>query len=171
MEYKYILAIDPGYEDSGFVFLSLDEYNKFDILNRDHINNNDIILLIMQKNILHGNIELVIETIVSYGNNIGQSTIDTAIWAGQFFRQGKCLGLKTSFISRSEVQLNLCNNKRAKPKNMKQALKDRFGDFGTKKNPGRLYKLKGAGNGKVDHIWSALELVITYIDKNYGETL
>lgn len=165
---KYILAIDPGPEKSANVFLSLYN-NTFNILERDHINNEEMIRFILSKSITHGNIELVIETIVSYGNLMGQNTINTAIWAGQFFRYGKSLSLKTTFISRPEVQLNLCNNKRAKPKNMKQALKDRFGDFGTKKNPGKLYKIKGAGKGKIDHIWSALELAVTYIDLNYGE--
>jgi len=168
---KYILSIDPGPNKSAYIFVSLSNKNTFNILEREHIDNNEMIKFIISKSITHRKIELVIETIVSYGNMIGQKTIDTAIWAGQFLRQGKNLGLKTVLISRPEVQLNLCNNKRAKPKNMKQALKDRFGDLGTKKNPGKLYGIKGAGKGKSDHIWSALELAITYIDLNYGTVL
>lgn len=167
---KYILSIDPGPEKSAYVLLALSSENIFGILGRDHIYNNDMIKYIIGKSMTHIPIELAIETIVSYGNKIGQKTIDTAIWAGQFFRQGRCINLKTTLISRPEVQLNLCNNKKAKPKNMRQAIKDRFGDYGTKKNPGRLYPLRGAGQGKSDHIWSALELAITYIDLNYGET-
>lgn len=171
IKYNTLFSIDPGPSDSAYVILSLKTNNSFTILDKDHINNDKIMDTILKTSVMYSKFYIVIETIVSYGNLIGQSTIDTAIWAGQFYRFGKCLNLDTNFLSRPEVQLNLCNNKRAKPKNMKQAIKDRFGDFGTKKNPGRLYNLKGTGKSKIDHIWSAFELAITFIDLNIGTAI
>jgi len=43
-----------------------------------------------------------------------------------------------------------------------QVLRDRFGEKGTKKNPGKLF-------GVHDHIWSALALAVYSADKVLGE--
>jgi len=170
MEYKYILAIDPGPEKSGYIFLSLNMHNSFKIIDKEHIYNYNIFNIILNKCAIYGKIEVVIETIVTYGNTMSQDTIDTAIFAGRFYQFSNDLKLKTTFIKRPDVQLNLCKTTRAKRSNMKQAIKDRFGEFGTKKNPQRLYKLKERlEKGKIEHLWSALELGITYVDINFGE--
>lgn len=168
---KHILAIDPGPEKSGYIFLLLSNENIFYIINKYHIDNNLLRKIIYKIYLQYTDIEVVIETIVSYGNVIGQSTIDTAIWAGRFFQMVKDINGIVSFIECPNIKLNLCHNRAAKPKNVKQAIKDRFGKLGTKKNPGRLYNLRtNLEKGMLDHIWSSLATAITYIDINYGET-
>jgi hypothetical protein len=167
---KYILAIDPGPIKSGYIFLSLFENNSFEILDKNHIENDIMKKIILNKYIKYTNIDTVIETIVTYGNKMSQDTIKTAIWAGRFFQIVKDINRKSIFISRPEVKMNLCKDSRAKKPNMKQAIKDRFGNFGTKKNPGKLYELKlGLEKGMLEHIWASFQLAVTYIDLNYGE--
>ena len=60
----------------------------------------------------------------------------------------------------------LCKNNRAKDKNIRQALIDRFGPgkaaIGTKKAPGPLYGLKS-------HLWSALAVAVVAADALEGE--
>ena len=113
---------------------------------------------------------VVIETIVSYGNAMGQTTIDTAKWVGRFLQFTKDMGYKAFEITRPDIKLNLCHSRRAKDKNVNQRLKDRFGDFGTKKNQGRLYNLKdGLVKGGRGHVMSALAVAVSYVDINIGE--
>ena len=165
----YVLAIDPGPRDSGYVFLSLDN-DMFSILDKNHVDNNKMIKIIRNKYITNINVETVIEKIVTYGNKMSQNTIETSVWAGRFLQLVKDMNYKSSFISRPEVKMNLCKDSRAKRSNIKQAIKDRFGSFGTKKNPGKLYNLKlGLGKGMIEHIWAAFQLAVTYIDLNYYE--
>jgi len=175
----YILGIDPGSEKSGYVLLSIEKitnYINFTIIEKDHLDNTNILNLLVGKKIIYqymrekSKLDVAIETIESRGMNIGQSTIDTSIWAGRFYQKAEDLNYNNyELITRRNIKLNICEDSRAKPKNIRQALKDRFGDYGTKKNPGKLYNLKGAPKGSSDHIWSALAVCITYIDKNYGE--
>jgi len=167
---KYILSVDPGPIKSGYIFLSLLNNNTFGIINKNHIDNDTMKRIMINKCIMNHNLEIVIETIVSYGTVMGQTTINTSIWAGRFFQIAQDVNSKVSFLSRPEVKMNLCKDSRAKRANMKQAIKDRFGEYGTKKNPGRLYDLKtNLEKGMLEHIWAAFELAITYIDITYGE--
>ena len=167
---KYIFGIDPGTIKSGYILLSLSKNNIFDILDKNHIDNNKIKRIIINKYISYHTIEVAIETIVSYGMRIGQSTIETAIWAGRFFQIMQDLGIEVQMITRPDVKLNLCHDSRAKDKNVTQAIKDRFGNIGTKNNQGRLYSLKtGIEKGGREHVLSALAVATTYIDKIYGK--
>ena len=61
-------------------------------------------------------------------------------------------------IPRKDVKRHLCGNTTTNDKYVRQALIDRFGEPGTKKNPGRLYGVSG-------HIWAALAVAITAADR------
>jgi len=167
---KYILGLDPGQYKSAYILLKLSDDNCFEIEQKNWLDNDYMIKVLIKRCIEYSKIECAIETIVSYGNIIGQSTIDTSIWAGQYFRLLKDLKQEVYFLTRPDIKLNLCHNRAAKPKNVIQSLKDRFGDLGTKQNPGKLYDLKlNVPKGSRDHLWSALAISITYIDKNHGD--
>ncbi len=167
---KYILGIDPGSEKSAYIILKLLSYDSFKIEQKNWLDNEYLVKMLIRRVMEYNKLECAIETIVSYGNIIGQKTIDTSIWAGQFFRLLRDLKQDVCFLTRPNIKLNLCHNRAAKQKNIIQVIKDRFGDLGTKKNPGKLYDLKiNVPKGSRDHLWSALAVVITYIDITYGE--
>ena len=52
-------------------------------------------------------------------------------------------------VYRRDVKMWLCGTPRAKDPNIAQALRDKYGDPGTKKNPGKIYGVKS-------HLWAAL---------------
>jgi hypothetical protein len=169
---KYIFGIDVGPLKSAYIFLSLDCKNYIKIIDKNYLNNDIMKHAIVSKHIKYNNIEFIIETIVSYGMPMGQTTINTSIFAGRFFQMVEDINCMVNFISRPEIKLNLTHSRRSKQKNVKQALKNRFGEFGTKKNPNRLYELKNnLVKGGLDHVWSALAVAVTYIDQKYGLAL
>ena len=117
---------------------------------------------------------LVIEKIVSYGQAIGQSTIDTIQWIGRFIQQflahWRCPH-GARLIYRKDVKEYLCRSLRAKDAHIRQAIIDRYPatgggktpQIGTKKDPGPLYGIKS-------HLWSALAVGLTaeaIINKDY----
>ena len=58
---------------------------------------------------------------------------------------------------RKQIVMHHCNDARAKDKNIRQAMIDRFGEPGTKKNPGGTY-------GISKDIWSALAIAAYALD-------
>jgi hypothetical protein len=54
-------------------------------------------------------------------------------------------------VYRNAVKLHICGTPRAKDPNIRQALIDKYGAPGTKKNPGPTY-------GVSSHLWSALAI-------------
>ena len=75
---------------------------------------------------------MVIEMIASYGMPVGKEVFDTCVWIGRF---AEASGMPTNYIYRKDEKMNICHSKRAKDSNIRQALIDRFGVVGTKKNP------------------------------------
>lgn len=101
---------------------------------------------------------VAIETISSYGMPVGAEVFQTCEWIGRFHQVAVDCGLEVIRIPRGEVKLHLCQSARAKDANIRQALLDRLGPVGTKKNPGALYGVKS-------HIWSALAVAVTAWDR------
>ena len=62
-------------------------------------------------------------------------------------------------IYRIDEKMNLCHSAQAKDANIRQALIDRFGDVGTKRNPGWFY-------GVSKDVWAAIAVGVTWHDKN-----
>ena len=79
--------------------------------------------------------ELVIEMIASYGMPVGKEVFETCVWIGRFIQVGNIYQKSNSYIYRKEEKMNLCHSMKAKDSNIRQALIDRFGPVGTKKNP------------------------------------
>lgn len=144
-----ILAIDPGNEISGFVYC--DEFN---IIEAGNIKNEELLQLMLNVDFQH----LVVERISSYGMTVGQTVFDTCIWIGRFIQQAeahkKCA---THLIPRIPIKVHHCKTAKAKDSNVIQALKDRFGPKGTKKQPGATYKLSS-------HSWQAYAIAVYFLD-------
>lgn len=154
-----ILAIDPGNEESAYALLGPDlrpiKFAK---------KKNEEVMLDCQ-NIITGyvcidNINVVIEMVASYGMPVGKEVFDTCVWIGRFSERLTVGG--AYFIYRKEEKIALCGSMKAKDGNIRQALIDRFGPVGTKKNPGWFY-------GVSKDVWSAIAVGVTYYDKTTKE--
>ena len=141
-----LLAIDPGTTESGFV-----EFRDGVIANPAVWPNE---LLIERLSDGGADDQLCIEMIASYGMPVGAETFQTCLWIGRFIQQWKIsTGQNATLVYRRDVKLHLCGTARAKDANIRQALIDKFGPTGTKKNPGKTYGLKS-------HLWSAFALAV-----------
>lgn len=139
-----ILAIDPGPESSAYVM-----WNNGRLEYMSHVTNRTLLGSIRGGSF--GVYWLAVETIQCYGMPVGAESFMTMFWAGRFCEAAQMD--ERSLVKRSEIKLHICGNPRAKDPNVRQALIDRFGKPGTKKNPGALY-------GVSNHIWSALAIAV-----------
>lgn len=98
---------------------------------------------------------VAIEWIESFGMAVGREVFVTCLWVGRFLeRAGEH---NVTLVTRREVKMHLCQSMKAKDPNIRQALIDRFGEVGTKKNPGPLRDI-------ASHRWSALAVAATWHD-------
>jgi hypothetical protein len=102
---------------------------------------------------------VVVEMIASYGMPVGREVFETCLWIGRFI---EAWNSSYSLLYRRNVKLHLCNSARAKDANVAQALRDRFGEKGTRKNPGVLYGIRGDE-------WAALAVAVTWWDTQRAE--
>lgn len=135
---KTILAIDPGTEQSGVVLWS------GSVEAAEMISNN--LLLSALTNCSYKADLCVIEMIASMGMPVGKEVFETCVWIGKFLAR---TSIPTHRVYRRDIKLHLCGSPRAKDANIRQALIDKHGAPGTKKNPGKTYGIKS-------HLWSAL---------------
>jgi hypothetical protein len=178
-----ILAIDPGTDKSGWVLLH--DGIPFDCGISENAN------IFRDAGMwgtwgAEGKPHLAIEEIRSYGQAVGQSTLDTCVWIGRFLRMwmqgGPELSLadlraQSVLIPRKEVLLHVCNRgNRVTDANVRRALLDRFGGDAADKpfkkgSPkrgvpdrpeGPLYMIRAKGGS---HIWSALAIAVTRHDR------
>ena len=149
-----ILAIDPGNIESAYCIIEKETYKPIEF---GKIDNQQLLRQIG----LFKNIDcIVIEKVASYGMAVGKEVFDTCEWYGRFIQ--KYCDTNDSqtieYVFRKDVKVNLCNSMKAKDSNIRQALIDRFGVVGIKKNPGWFYGFK-------KDIWSAYAIGITYLDR------
>lgn len=147
-----ILAIDPGNIESAYCLIEKETYKPIEF---GKINNHELLYKMNFRGFEYYD-EFVIEMVASYGMAVGKEVFDTCVWIGRFIEASK--SNKVNQIYRKDVKMNLCNSMRAKDSNIRQALIDRFGVVGTKKNKGWFYGFKA-------DIWSAYAVGITYLDK------
>jgi hypothetical protein len=143
-----ILAIDPGNVKSAYVSMGKD------VIYDKGIDANEGILERIE---CATEKRIVIEMIASYGMAVGKSVFETCVWIGKFMREAEFMEIPVTLVYRKDIKLHLCQSMRAKDSNIIQALKDRYGEVGTKKNPGALY-------GISQDMWSALAVGTFYLD-------
>lgn len=82
---------------------------------------------------------MTIEMIASYGMPVGKEVFETCVWIGRFVEDMICIPQDritvTEYVYRKDEKMNICHTMKAKDSNIRQALIDRFGPVGTKKNP------------------------------------
>ncbi len=144
-----ILAIDPGNIESAYCVIDKETYKPIEFGKIDNQ-----LLLIKLCELKYET--LVIEMIASYGMPVGKEVFETCVWIGRFIQRRDCASYY--YVYRKDEKINICGSMKAKDSNIRQALIDRFGQVGTKKNPGWFYGFKA-------DIWSAYAVGITYLDK------
>ena len=139
-----ILAIDPGPESSGYVVFDGEKVKESGV-----VSNADMRLVIFGV----GRDAVAIEMIASYGMAVGKEVFETCVWIGRFM---ECCNKeeRVELVYRRDIKLHLCGSPRAKDANIRQALIDKLGAPGTKKNPGATYGVKS-------HAWAALAVAVT----------
>ena len=99
---------------------------------------------------------IAIEWIESFGMAVGREVFETVFSIGAMATAAANV-CHVRLVPRRDVKLHLCASPRAKDGNIRQALIDRFGSVGTKKNPGPLF-------GISNHRWAALAVAVTAHD-------
>lgn len=152
-----LLSIDPGSYKSGYVIW--DGESRLS----PGIENNKGLLDIIRKEVRQLD-RVVIENIASYGRPVGRTVFDTCIWIGRFIQLWGELKDESSLylIERKEVKMHLCGRTASKDSDVIKAIKDRYGEKGTKKAPGFTYSLVGDS-------WQAFALAIYWFDKIYNQ--
>ena len=144
-----ILAIDPGNIESAYCLIDKTTYKPIEF---GKIDNYSILIKLHELKYE----TLVIEMIASYGMPVGKEVFETCVWIGRFIQRRDCASY--NYIYRKDEKMNICGSMKAKDSNIRQALIDRFGPVGTKKNPGWFYGFKA-------DIWSSYAVGITYLDR------
>lgn len=145
-----ILAIDPGNEKSAYVLWNADSEELWEM----GIEENEK-LVSMLSSLRVGSDVLAVEMIASYGMPVGATVFETCLWVGRFIERWED---DYTLVYRKDVKLHLCHTSKAKDANIRQALIDRYGEPGTKKEPGKLYGVK-------KDIWAALAVAVYAGDK------
>ena len=158
-ERQWILAIDPGTDESAYVVFDGERVRGCSITT-----NSELLNLMQPANLFD---TLVIEAVSSFGMAVGREVFETVWWSGRFFEKWESSGGYAHRLYRHDVKLHICGQTRAKDANIRQALIDRFGGsrtaaVGTKKKPGPLYGVRS-------HCWAALAVAVTWWDLNRGE--
>lgn len=142
-----VMAIDPGTTHSAYVLCEgarLTAHGKVE---------NDEVIKMLETTALD---MVVIEMVASYGMPVGREVFETVLWIGRFIQANRW---RHALVYRRDVKLHLCGSPRANDATIRQALIDRFGKPGTKREPGATYGLKADE-------WQAFALAVTWMDQN-----
>jgi hypothetical protein len=146
------IGVDPGTEKSAYAMFNGREVLSFGIWDNE----------VLRQHSLWEEQNVFIEMIASYGMAVGASTFETVYWIGRFVELSAISGGNVTRVFRKDVKLHLCNSPRAKDGNVRQALIDRVGPQGTKKNQGPTYGIKS-------HEWAALAVAVYGWDQLFGK--
>ena len=100
--------------------------------------------------------------IACYGMPVGAETFETCLMIGRILEIWERRNIPHRLVFRREVKMHLCGTMKAKDPNIRQALIDKLGVVGTKKNPGPLH-------GVSSHLWAALAVAVFAIDTHTGQ--
>lgn len=148
----YILGIDPGTTQTAYVLSDV------------RLGLKPIVFAKEDNEKAYENIELIcikykpiiaLECIQSFGMPVGLSTFETCYFIGKLMNLFENNNFEYSRVYRAEEKNFICHNSRANDATIKQALKDEFGEVGTKKNNGFFY-------GFHHDIWSAFAVLYTH---------
>lgn len=138
-----ILAIDPGTTQSAYVL-----WDGVTAHAKGILPNADLRALLLSRDLAPYDL-IACEMIASYGMAVGREVFETCVFIGRLQEIAARQETPFRFVFRKDVKLHLCGSPRAKDANIRQALIDKHGAPGTRKQPGRLF-------GFNSHLWAAL---------------
>jgi hypothetical protein len=145
-----ILGIDPGPTESAYVILHDGHH-----ISQFATVRNEVLVKALNFNVEAAH--CAIEQIRGYGIVAGNELFDTCWWSGRFYHEfGEH---RTTMLPRKTIATHLCGHARPGDKFIRQALIDRLGAPGTKRQPGPTYGVTG-------HVWAALAVAVTWWDLN-----
>jgi len=148
------IALDVGTEKTAFAVMN----EHYDLYDFGKVDNEELIY-----STYYSSDVMIYEEFASYGMPIGKTTMESIKWNGRFIQRATDGAreidkeIKIVPMLRKDVKMNLCGTMKAKDSNIRQALIDRFGGIGTKKDKGFFY-------GVSADVWSAIAICVTYID-------
>ena len=151
-----VIAVDPGSEQSAYLIWTGEKILDMGILeNETLLRHFKPSFLVFSYGLKPSDLILLIEMPESFGMPVGKTIFETVFWIGRF-----CQTWQGEFkrVFRSQIKMHFCNSMRAKDSNIRQALINRFGSPGTKKNPGILYGVK-------KDLWSALAIAVYFMEE------
>ncbi len=146
-----IFAIDPGPKQSAFLKFNTETE---EIIGKNIIPNEGLMTVVRTVAPYE---TVVCEMIQSFGMPVGKEVFETVLLIGQIKEACLKAGHSINLVYRKEIKSHFCQTVRATDTNIRQVLKDRLGEQGTKKNPGKLYGIK-------KDEWSALAIAIFFAD-------
>jgi hypothetical protein len=148
-DFRTISAIDPGPAESAIV-----QWTGKGLIYAG-IHPNDYVLRQLREGCFDG--LWAVEMVACYGMPVGKEVFETCLMIGriQEIASNRCLDCR--LVTRHQVKIHHCHSARAKDSNIRQALVDKYGEPGTKKDPGKTYGLKS-------HLWSAFA-VATFVSE------
>ena len=156
-----ILAIDPGPTNSAWVL-----WDGTTIVERGLSPNAEVLHAVGGFAESRHVDQLAIEMIASYGMTVGKEVFETCVWIGRFMQAWKSSPARADAdvkrVPRLQIKVHHCHNSRANDSNIRQALIDRLGAPGTKKNPGPTY-------GISKDLWAALAVALYVEDRSRAE--
>ena len=160
-----VLAIDPGPALSAYVVVDSDTYRP---LSFDKVPNFDLRHALITHDPEVAASSVVIESITSFGWQVGQVAFDTCTWIGRFDEQvlltEAWYPVTPEFMARVHVKQRLCGKRGAKESEVTAALVQRFTPGarnygkGTDAEPGWFHGFKA-------DVWQAYALAVAYIDR------
>lgn len=146
-----LLAVDTGTTKSAYVFVDTQTYK---IEESGKVVNED-----MMEIIRNGYYDAcVLEMFSSYGMRVGKEVFESVVMVGRGMEASYAHGFNADRIERNKVKQFVCQKGGSvKDADVIQVLKDRFGEKGTKKNPGFFF-------GVAADQWQAFALAVAWID-------
>jgi hypothetical protein len=147
---KIILAIDPGNKQSGWACVQDGK-----LVGSGVLPNNELLHL----SAFQTADVLAIEWIQAMGMAVGQEVFQTCMWVGRFVQVAKTLQNRPEIrlVPRGVIKHHHCGKTTAKDANVTQALRDKYGEKGTKKAPGYFF-------GVSSHAWQAFAVAAYIIE-------
>lgn len=140
------IGIDPGTTQGAYVVW---DHETKKVLDHKIVPNDA--LLDMLRNWTEPNVTVNCETIMSYGQRVGEETFETCFFIGRVKEICFLKDIPFNALKRKEVIMIHCASNKANDADVRRAMIAYVGDTGNKKNPGPTY-------GISSHEWSALAI-------------